>query len=182
MVAATCRRRITAARPHHCGGSTRRCPHPSRVKTRRRRANARRMFELASPAYACGRSPRDVRRSPSVTAYGLPYRQRPVALPDPGVGVSASWRASTLPGAGIALYGAPAAGPAPRARLPLDEPLHSRNKSLILVGDHGTMDHRTPHSARDLDAVRGLVFGALFGLLVWIAGLLAVVGLMSVGW
>ena len=60
--------------------------------------------------------------------------------------------------------------------------MNSRNKSLVFVGHHMTMDNRSPHPSRDFDAVRGLLFGALFGLLLWIAGALAVIGLMNVGW
>jgi predicted metal-binding membrane protein len=82
----------------------------------------------------------------------------------------------------MARYGAGAAGLATRARLHLDEPLNSCNKSAIFVGNHWIMEKRSPHSSRDLAAVRGLVFGLFFGALWWIAGVLVVVGLMRVGW
>ena len=60
----------------------------------------------------------------------------------------------------------------------LDEPLHSCNKSIISVGNHWSMDKSNLHSLRELDAATGLVFGALFGALLWIAGVLALIGLM----
>jgi hypothetical protein len=64
----------------------------------------------------------------------------------------------------------------------LDEPLNAGNKFAIFVGNHRNMEKRSPHSSQDLAPVRGLVFGLLFGALWWIAGALAVVGLMHAGW